>query len=488
MPRKKAKPTKSIAEKAMDIVAQKYPELNTNMRNDAWLNDMTGLGTFADKATQNRFEQDAFIWPEEAEGLYTEEVPSRIVDKVVKDATQQKPTLIIEDDSNGDQANDIISAFEDLNLFSKLKQAAKWGRLFGFGAVQLLTDDITNPDDLQLPLDIDRVNQVRAAVVYERRDIAYVWSWTSDPLDPNYALPEVYVVRPRVGAFYGSEMLVHHSRMLIFEGQETPKYTRLLNMGFSLSVLQRPKKIIEQHEMTWAAVSNILQDAAQAVFKTSNVIGSVAAGNENYITARMIYLNRFRSVARALVIDKDKEDFERKDYSFSGYEGLIDKFIQRLCMAAEMPATVLFGVSPAGMNATGESDIKLWEKTVGTWAVDNLQPKWEKLVCIFGKQFGLTDENWSIEPKPLREMDRTQEATIRYQTAQTDEIYIRNGVVTAEEVALSRFGARGWSAETKIDNGIREAVSEEDTKAALEMVRPGAIAPTDTKTPPDENA
>lgn len=58
------------------------------------------------------------------------------------------------------------------------------------------------------------------------------------------------------------------------------------------------------------------------------------------------------------IIDKD-DDFSTHQYTFSGLSDVYQQFIMPdISGAAGIPVTRLFGRSPAGLNATGESDLQ----------------------------------------------------------------------------------------------------------------------------------
>jgi hypothetical protein len=73
----------------------------------------------------------------------------------------------------------------------------------------------------------------------------------------------------------------------------------------------------------------------------------------------------------------------------------------------------------------------------------------------------------SIEFNPLWTLDPLQESTRRQNVANTDLIYFNIGALTPEEIALSRFGARGWQDGYKIDRELREVVLERENEEVL---------------------
>ena len=61
---------------------------------------------------------------------------------------------------------------------------------------------------------------------------------------------------------------------------------------------------------------------------------------------------------RLLMLDKGTEEYTKVATNFSGFEAIMEMMHKRLAAAADIPMTRFFGQSPAGMNATGESDMQ----------------------------------------------------------------------------------------------------------------------------------
>ena len=73
-------------------------------------------------------------------------------------------------------------------------------------------------------------------------------------------------------------------------------------------------------------------------------------------------------------------------------------------------------------------------------------------------------ENWDITFPPPWQMSEKEWSEIRKRQAETDGLYIDRGVVTAEEIALSRFTKPGFNPETSVGLDIREELLKEELK------------------------
>ncbi len=96
------------------------------------------------------------------------------------------------------------------------------------------------------------------------------------------------------------------------------------------------------------------------------------------------------------------------------------------------------GRSPAGQNATGESDIRFWYDHIQAQQNNVLKPRLEKLIRYLFLEQGHTEpEQWSIQFNPLFLKTDMEEANLYKATAEGDAIYIQNGVLAPAEVAVS---------------------------------------------------
>jgi phage-related protein (TIGR01555 family) len=107
----------------------------------------------------------------------------------------------------------------------------------------------------------------------------------------------------------------------------------------------------------------------------------------------------------------------------------------RLAAAARLPVSLLMGQAPAGMNATGESDIRFFYDQVRA-EQEALKPKLERLIKIISAN---DNAKVSIEFPALWQMTDREKAELRRMEAETDRIYLQEGVLLPEEVAIKRF-------------------------------------------------
>lgn len=429
-------------------------------RLDGFANAITGLGTSRDRLARASIYSMRNSWHRQdtLETLYYEEdMCARIVDAIVDDGMRQGFDLDREatEDEGGEQA--IGKRMRILDAANSVSQAAKWGRLYGGGAVLLVMDD----GDHGRPLAMGR--KLVALSVLDRWEMVPV-SYYTDPMLPSFGEVETWRVQRRSSATTES-VVVHESRLVRFDGIQVSRIERSRQNGWTLSVLTRAYEVVRDGSQNWRSVSNILSQSTQPIFKIKDLASMIANGEDDTLTRRMAAANLTRSALNAVLIDAEGEEFRFESASLGGLDVILDKTWQRLAAAADMPVTRLMGVSPAGLNATGESDTRGWYDRVQSYRETVLGPALECIAHVIAAELGdQSPTEWVIRWPSLWQMSPTEEAAYRKSIADTDSVYIDKQVLLPEEVGLTRFGSGQYSdAAVTIDPELRARAAEPAT-------------------------
>jgi len=457
-------------------------------RADSWVNALTGLGSaLRDKLTATQFQQSVRLSDATLEALYHgDDCAARICDALPEEALRRGYYLNVEDDT--DLAPKVAEYEKRLRFKAALREAAVWARVFGGAAVYLGVDDGQDP---RTPVNEKGVRTIRFATVLDRRDLIPD-SWYGDPLkDARYGEPKTYRIQSVPvtpgGGTGAAGAVIHESRLLLFGGARTSLRRRLQNNGWPESVLQKVHEVLVQFGTGWQGTAHLLQDAAQGVFKIDGLVDMIASGDKETLQTRMEMVDMSRSVAHAIMVDAEREDFTRVAYSFAGVPEVLRSFMLRLAAAARMPVTVLMGQSPAGLNATGESDTRMWYDQVQAYQGDELKPAIERFYTLLfaAADFdGEEPETWDVRFEKLWQLSDMEQATLEKTVADKDKVYIDAGVVLAEEIALCRFPSRGFSMETSIDLEAREEMMQAELELAKSKAGEEPVPPPIPGQPP----
>jgi len=437
-------------------------QLKQYYRLDSWANVITGIGTSGyDKRLHHQIYNRRPLSPEELDALYHgDDMAARIVNAVVETA------LMLSYDIEQDTEGRLKEEREKWHLDSKVEEAAKWGRLFGGSAIWIGTD---SGGRQETPLDIDSIkpDSVKFLMVLEGpNDMAPV-TYYRDPMHPKFGQPEMYHVNRTTAE--GTESMavrIHESRFVFFKGADTSWRKIQQNGGWHHSVLQRLFPLLRDMDANWQSFSRLLDNASQAVYKIKGLTDMIAEGQSSQMQDRMSIVEMARSMARAVVLDAELEDFGHVGaQNFTGGAQAVEKTFLRLAAAVPMPVTILMGQSPSGLNATGDSDVRSWFDTVQTYRRDELTNQIQTLNKVLALNAGISmpDEPVVVWPS-LWQMTPNEEADYKLKIAQRDAVYHSMGVLSELDIAKARWGMGQYSDGNEagvIDfDAIEEAMNE----------------------------
>jgi len=447
-----------------------------SQRVDSWMNTLTGVGAATGKAALSFSPTDAdFLSLVDLENLYNlDGIAARIAESVPSHALRQGFSVSTSDTAVETKLRDQIAT---LNTVEMISRGWTWGRLYGGGGLYLGIDDGRAPDE---PVDEGNITALRWMVDVDRRDL-YPMTWESDTNSPRFGQPDTYRLS-RMGGTASETITVHHTRIVRFEGVTPTRRRRLQLQGWGESVLQRCYQELRGMRGAFAATGELIQEASQGVLKIKDLMDMMASDTDDTMRKRLALMDLSRSVARSLLLDADGESYERIEVgALTGVADILDRNVILLSGVSGIPVTVLMGQAPAGLNATGDSDMRNWYDTIAADRTKHAEPELRRVVRLMlisreGPTGGQEPPGWDIvwpslwQPTPSEKMDQ------KGKQADIDAKYIEKGVLTPEEVALSRFRREGWSDDTSIDLDARRAMIEADKAApadAEKTAQPG---------------
>lgn len=445
-------------------------------RADGWGNALTGLGKLnIDKRLGASYLADV-LGAEEAKELWRgNDLAARIIETPVNEMLRQGWELCITDEK--DLAETIMGKAEDLKAAEAFWQALSYRRGLGGGAILMGIDD--GARSLAQPVNLNNVRGVMWLTVLEPSELK-PYKYYANPLAAKFGQPATYLLNPySPGLAYEStspvtNVEVHESRLIIFQGTSVSRTLTNANGGWGDSVLTRCNPVLRDYGTSWDAAVILLVDFSQAVYKVKGLAEMMGLDRDDEFRARVRAVETSRSVAHAVFIDAE-EEFERKSTQLTGLPDMLDRLATRLAAAADMPLTLLMGQSPAGLNATGESDIRFFYDRMKAAQDRDLRPPLEyfyKLLLLAELQGGEPDD-WNVKFNPLWQPTEKEQAETRKLQMEVDTGYVNAQVVSPEEVAKSRFGGDSYSFETQLDWELREQLD-------------GPINPHLLPPPPDE--
>ena len=318
----------------------------------------SGAGTNLDKSEGSFFTATRMYHRTPLEILVTESASaSRFVKMPVDDWFIRWREFTGEDEGAA-KAMTKAEAMHDVR--GALQNAMHAARQYGTGVVVMMTEEAPLEDELD-PRRI-REGDLKALHYFDRYDLS-VDQREYDLMSPNFRQPTHYMVHPVSGS---TPIMVHHSRVIRFDGLRPPTrsgYT-VYDHDFGVSTLIPVIKSILQDALLASGVSHMTQEASLPVLHIAGLRDKVAASGTGGIPGQYSpseigsQVREMSSIFRLLMLEKGTEDFSRVQVAFAGIADLFEKYDAKVAQAAGIPLTRWQMISPAGMNSTGESDMR----------------------------------------------------------------------------------------------------------------------------------
>ena len=390
------------------------------------VNNASGLGTSLDKSEASFFTPTRLYWRSPLEVLYCQSWACRnAIDIPVFDMFQKWRTC---EDGDIEGSADQFKEEEDrVRLRERLPKAVAGGSLTGTGMLVLQTKEAP-PEE---PLEVERIRpgDLMAVQYFDRYD-ASIRDYDRDLMSPTYNEPDVYYFHPS----RGGTMMVHRSRILRFDGitPTTMSGWEVYDQDWGTSEMVPVILSIMQDQVLASGISHLSQEASIPVLKVENLREVLAGRGETedtdaYDIGKQV--NELKSIYRLLMLDKGMEDFERVAVNFGGLADLMDRFSGRVAAARQIPKTRFLASSPAGMNATGESDLRNYYQMIESAREMKLAAaQIQKLDMVIARSAGLKEPPDYEWPSMLEQSD--------LEKAEADNMKIKNLQMTLADGAI----------------------------------------------------
>lgn len=293
-----------------------------------------------------------------------------------------------------------------LNVKGKVLEAMKKARLFGGAALYIGTGD----SDPSKPLNVERigVGGIRSLTVILRKHLT-AGEIERDPESDLYGKPKSYTLQDR----YGRQVIIHPSRLVLFNGAMVPDDDYSAQQGWGESVLTATLDAIKNADSTAGNIASLVFEAKIDIIKVpqfSQNIGNSAY--EDAVLRRYSLANTIKGINGTLILDSE-EEYESKSASLGGLTDILMAFMQIVSGAADIPVTRLLGQSPAGMNSTGTSDMKNYHDRIQSMQELELSPAMFTLdECLIRSAVGSRDPGVHYVWAPLEQMSEKEKADI----------------------------------------------------------------------------
>ncbi len=350
------------------------------------------------------------------------------------------------------------AAVLDLQIWDRLRQTIQWSRLFG-GAIGVLLID---GQDASKPLKLDSIgkDKFKGLLVLDRWLIQPSLTQLVTDLGPNMGLPKYYTVVGDAPALPHEK--IHYSRIIRLEGIELPYYQRLAENMWGQSVVERLHDRLIAFDSTSQGAAQLVYKAHLRTYSIEQLREVIASGGKAMeALLKQIQMIRLYQSNEGMTLMDSKDKFEAHSYAFAGLSDLLLQFGQQLAGALQMPLVRLFGQSPAGLNSTGESDLRTYYDYINRQQEAKLRRPLNMILDVLSRSVlgRALPPGFKYRFNSLWQISDVDKSTIGQNTTQAVLNAYDSGLVPAD-VALRELR------QTSRASGLWTNISDEDIKDA----------------------
>lgn len=233
---------------------------------------------------------------------------------------------------------------------------------------------------------------------------------------------------------------LHASRLLTFVGRPVPDILKPAYAFGGLSLSQICKPYIDNWLQTRQSVNDIINAFSVMVLQTDMTAALQQGGDsaEGDLFNRLDMFNLLRDNRGVFAVDKETEEFKNVAAPISGLDKLQAQAQEHMAAVSRIPLVKLLGISPSGLNASSEGELKTFYDTINAYQEAFMRPNLTRVVhLVMMNLWGEVDEDITFKFEQLWALDEKEEAEVRKIEAETDDILV-NGVAALHPEEVRR--------------------------------------------------
>jgi phage-related protein (TIGR01555 family) len=364
-------------------------------------NQTSGSGYGFDFISRNRVQLEAMYrssW-----------IVGQAVDCVAEDMT--RAGISIGSTMDPDDQEKLTEAMERMRVWDHLCDTIKWSRLYGGALAVMLVDG----QKMDTPLNVKSIGkgQFKGLMVLDRWLVQPSLNDLVQEFGPEMGMPKFYDVVADSMAL--KRQRIHHSRVLRMDGIDLPYWQRISENLWGQSVVERLYDRLIAFDSVTAGAAQLTYKAHLRTLKVEGLRDIIATGGPALagLVKQVEFMRRYQSNEGVTLLDA-KDDFQASEYSFTGLSDMMLQFAQQLSGALQIPMVRLFGQSPAGLNATGESDMEQYRDGITQKQERRLRAPLTKLLQVLCRsELNMEPpEGFGFDFNSLSELTETEKADI----------------------------------------------------------------------------
>ena len=371
-----------------------------------------------------------------------------------------------DDKEKNEKIKELVDELDRLQVRDHFQKIAEYDGYMGRAHLYIDTGATDDRAELKLPIGDGRNATSKAKIKKKSikgfRPVEAVWCYPTnydsvDPLKGTWYEPDTWFVM-------GKE--IHSTRLLKFVGRPVPDLLKPAYSFGGLSLSQMAKPYVDNWLETRQAVNQLIQ--AFSVFVLSTDLGETVMQGGQFLFNRIAAFNQFRTNSGLMVLDKDTEEFQNVNASLGTLDELQAQSQEHICSVTGIPLVKYTGISPHGLNASSEGEIRVFYDSIHAFQEKFFRPNLTRVIDFVQLSlWGKIDEDIVYKFEPLWAMDDAQLADLRSKEADVDEKYVNMGVLSQLEVR-KKVAAEADSPYAGLDVDDVPDLKEEELAGGLE--------------------
>ena len=338
------------------------------------------------------------------------------------------------DESGAERIEAIQKEFERLDVRGCVRLAAVHDTQFGRAQIVINIRGADPESPLILSPHCVQVGALESIAVIEP-----MWTTPDNYNSTNPFGPDFY--RPDHWWVLGSRC--HATRLLTFV---TNPISDILKPAFNFGgypLFQAVSPYIDNFREVQEATTAAAKMFSTTVFSTnmSQVLQGGGDDDDSSLDASTGLIERIKLFIKTrnnqgvFVVDKEDEELNQVNMPISGLSEIQSQALEQVCCITGIPAHILLGVSPSGLNSSREDETRVFYEKIHAEQEAHYRHNIDFLLKVVQLNlFGGIDESITFDFVPLKSMSEKEVAEINQIDANTAATYIGAGVVAPEEV------------------------------------------------------
>jgi uncharacterized protein len=391
-------------------------------------------------------------------------VAATAVDVVAEDMTREG--IDVKTSLDPDELDKITQAMDNMGLWDALCDTIKWSRLYGGALAVILIDGQDNGTPLRL--DTIGKDQFKGLLVLDRWLVQPTLQQLVCTYGEGFGMPKFYDVVADGLAL--RRQRIHHSRVIRIDGVDLPYWRKTAENLWGASVLEKMWDRIVAFDSATMGASQLVYKAHLRTVKLPDLRLAITMGGPSMeaVVKHLEMIRTFQTNEGLTVLDAS-DTFETSTYTFAGLSDMLLQFGQQISGALQIPLVRLFGQSPAGLNASGDSDLKTYHDNIKRQQERKLRSGVAKLLDVVSRSVlgAPIPEGTTFTFTSLHQLSAEQKATV----AQN----VTTAVLAAEESGLvNRSTALKELKQSSHVTGVWTNISDKEIKEAENDPPPGS--------------